>query len=116
MYSSRYWNPGTESIDTFVCNEARENYYICPPISLVSRVFLHVKIAMHKKCSSVVFCFFLWPLLLSESGDTFNFFIKDIVELSTAKEYYETGTCISIFGKENLKFKMLALRIVFSQW
>ena len=57
-----------------------------------------------------------WPLLLLESGDTFNFFIKDVVELSTAKEYYETGTCNSIFSKEDLKLKMLALRIVFSQW
>ena len=48
-YSSRYWNPGTESIDTFVCVGAREIYYICPPIPLVSRVLLHAKIALHKE-------------------------------------------------------------------
>ena len=117
-YNSRYWNPGSESIDTFVCDWGHENNYVCPPIPLVSRVLLHAK-NCNAQGTLIVPAWFsapFWSLLLSEFGDTFNFFIKDIIELPTAKEFYATGTCNSIFGKEDLKFRMLALRFDFSQW
>ena len=38
-FNSRYWNPGSEGIDTFIMNWAEENNYVCPPVSLVPRVF-----------------------------------------------------------------------------
>ena len=57
-----------------------------------------------------------WPLLLSDSGQGFAHFIKETLLLPTGKEYYTTGACNSIFGREDLKFDMLALRIDFSKW
>ena len=116
-YNSRYWNPGSESIDTFVCDWGHENNYVCSPIPLVSRVLLHAK-NCNAQGTLILPAWFsapFWPLLLSEFGGTFNFSIKDIIELPMAKEFYEIGTWNSIFGKEDLKFRMLALRFDFSQ-
>ena len=33
-FNSRFWNPGSEGIDTFVMNWSGENNYVCPPICL----------------------------------------------------------------------------------
>ena len=75
-YNSRYWNSGSESINTFVCDWGHENNYVCPPIPLVSRVLLHAK-NCNAQGTLIVPAWFsapFWPLLLSEFGDTFNFF------------------------------------------
>ena len=37
-FSSRFWNPGSVGIDSFVMNWAGENNYVCPPICLIPRV------------------------------------------------------------------------------
>ena len=37
-FNSRYWNPGSESIDSFICDWEHENNYLCPPIPLIPRV------------------------------------------------------------------------------
>ena len=31
-FNSRYWNPGSESIDAFICDWEHENNYLCPPL------------------------------------------------------------------------------------
>ena len=34
-FHSRYWNPGSESIDAFICDWEHENNFLCPPILLI---------------------------------------------------------------------------------
>ena len=36
-FNSRYWNPGTEAVDTFTCNWVDELNWCCPPIFLIPR-------------------------------------------------------------------------------
>ena len=42
-FNSRYWNPGSESIDAFICDWEHENNYLCPPIPLIPRVLRHAE-------------------------------------------------------------------------
>ena len=42
-FNSRLWNPGSEDIDAFVLDWSGENNYVCPPISLIPRVILHMR-------------------------------------------------------------------------
>ena len=34
-FNSKYWNPGSESIDSFICDSEHDNNYLCPPIPLI---------------------------------------------------------------------------------
>ena len=40
---SRFWNPGSEGINSFVMNWHGENNYPCPPICLILRVLHHMR-------------------------------------------------------------------------
>ena len=42
-FNSKYWNPGSESIDAFICDWEHENNYLCPPIPLIPRVLRHAE-------------------------------------------------------------------------
>ena len=42
-FNSRYWNPGSESINAFICDWEHENNYLCPPIPLIPRVLRHAE-------------------------------------------------------------------------
>ena len=117
-FNSRYWNPGSESIDAFICDWEYENNYLCPPIPLIPRVLRHAEncLAQGTLVLPVWSSASFWPLLLSDSGQGFAHFIKETLLLPTGKEYHTTGACNSMFGREDLKFDMLALRIDFSKW
>ena len=39
-FNSRFWNPGSEGIDSFVMDWARENNFVCLPVCLV---LLHMR-------------------------------------------------------------------------
>ena len=117
-FNSRYWNPGSESIDAFICDWEHENNYLCPPIPLIPRVLRHAEncLAQGTLVLPVWSSASFWPLLLLDSGQGFAHFIKETLLLPTGKEYYMTGACNSMFGREDLNFDMLTHRIDFSKW
>ena len=47
------------------------------------------------------------------NGERFASFIVDWMELPTFEEAYISGNCNSVFGNENLNFRMIALRVHF---
>ena len=51
--------------------------------------------------------------MISAGGDTFSDFVVDWMDLPSLKEAFIPGRCNSVFGNENLNFRMLALRIHF---
>ena len=42
-FNSRFWNPGSEAVDTFTYNWEGENNWWCPPVCLVPRVLRHAQ-------------------------------------------------------------------------
>lgn len=42
-FNSRFWNPGSEAVDTFTCNWEGENNWWCPPVYLVPRTVRHAQ-------------------------------------------------------------------------
>ena len=42
-FNSRFWNPGSEAIDSFTVNWYGENNWWCPPLYLVLRLLYHAK-------------------------------------------------------------------------
>ena len=55
-FNSRFWNPGSEGIDSFVMNWAGENNFVCPPVCLIPGVLLH----MHNCQASGTLIVLLW--------------------------------------------------------
>ena len=113
-FNSRYWNPGSEAIDTFIIDWSGENNYLCPPISLIPRVLLHMKNC--HACGTLVVPLWpsspFWPMICSD-GWHLNDFIIAWMDLPTSKEAFTAGSCGSLFGNEDLHFRMLALRVRF---
>ena len=57
-----------------------------------------------------------WPILCP-NGDNFIDAVKEMIFLPIFREYYEIGrNNKSIFGKEDLQFEMLALKVDFGQY
>ena len=104
-FNSRFWNPVAEGIDAFVMDWARENNYVCPPVCFILRVLLHMRNC--KASASLVVPLWhsapFWPMVCPD-GSRFADFIIDWMELPR---------CNSVFGNENLNFRMLASRIHF---
>jgi len=42
-FNSRFWNPGSESVDAFTCDWALDNNWLCPPVYLIPRVIQHAR-------------------------------------------------------------------------
>ena len=88
---------------------------VCPPVCLILRVLLH----MHncKASGSLIVPLWhsapFWPMICPDAGRFANF-IVDWMELPTFREAFIPGSFNSVFGNENLNFRMLALRIHFN--
>lgn len=115
VFYSRYWCPGTSGIDAFTENWTGKNGWIVPPICLIARVIKHME-----KCESygtLVVPYWpsasFWPLICP-SGTYFCGAVKSYIELPTDARGYTAGRYSGdLFGKQNLKFKMLALAMDF---
>ena len=121
-FNSRFWNPGSEGIDAFVMNWHGEINYGCPPICLILRVLHHMSNC--KASGSLIVPLWhsapFWPMicpdgdcfasLICPDGDRFAYFIVDWMELSSFKEAYISDSSNSVFGNENLNFRMIALK------
>ena len=99
-FNSRFWIPGSEGIGVFVMNWHGENNYVCPPICLILRALYHMRNC--KASGSLIVP--LWhsapfsPMICPD-GECFASFIS--------------GKCNSVFGNENLNFRMIALSVHF---
>ena len=64
-FNSKYLNPGSEAIDAFFIDWAGENNYVCPPVSLVPRVLLHMFNC--KTCGTLIVPMWysapIWPMI-----------------------------------------------------
>ena len=116
QFYTRFWSEKSTGVDAFMENWGNCNGYFVPPISQISEVILHMK----KKCKAfgvIVLPYWesapFWPLICENKGK-FKSCVQDCIDLPTEKMFYTP--CRSgegIFGNQNLKFRMLALRICF---
>lgn len=107
-FCSRYWNPFTYAVDAFTINWTGLNAWIVPPFYLIPRVLENLNEC--KGYGTLVVPLWessaFWPILISE---VYRSHIVDWKDLPVAKEFYTRGKLESgIFGKEDLKFRMLA--------
>ena len=114
VFFSRFCTPGAIGIDAFTVDWHGINGWFVPPICIISRVIKYLKqccafgtvVVPHWQSAS------FWPLIADDSG--FISEVKAYVELPVRKEFYQPGKVGDMFGKVDLPFKMLALRIDFS--
>ncbi|VDH97547.1 Hypothetical predicted protein [Mytilus galloprovincialis] len=109
-FNSLYWNPGSESIDSFTCNWHEENNWLVPPVALAAKVINHlvkcrpVGTLIVPKWSSSPF----WPLLFEE-GLHYKPYVEDVFEFLEANRIFVAGHNVnSIFAQGDLKGTVLA--------
>ncbi|CAH3148253.1 unnamed protein product, partial [Porites lobata] len=112
---SRFWNPYCEAMDTFTRSWDFDNNWVCPPPQLVPRTLRH----MRSCCAQGTLIVPLgrsapfWPVLTTD-GSHLAHFVEDWVDLSPLKTTFCMGRhSAGGFGRENLNFKVLAVRINF---
>ena len=115
VFYTRYWSPGSAGIDAFTENWRGKKGWFVPPICLIARVLKH----MEKCCcfGTIVVPYWpsasFWPILCSEGGH-FGRAVKGWIDLPTGASYYVSGEHSgALFGKQDLKFRMLALSLDF---
>ena len=117
LFYSRFWSPKAAGVDAFTYDWGKNFGLFVPPIILISRVLRKME-RCHAKGILVVpewKSSNFWPLICLGKGELKNF-IKDWILLPTNKEsYYPCKNGVGIFGTEDLKFRMLALAMDFSQ-
>ena len=102
-------------MDTFTRSWDFDNNWICPPAHLVPRTLRH----MRSCCAQGTLIVPLWrsapfwPLLTTD-GSHLAHFVEDWVDLPPLKTTFCMGRHSSgVFGRENLNFRVLAVRINF---
>ena len=82
-FNSRFWNPGSEGVDTFTCDWKDENNWMCPPISLIPRAIRHAS-----KCLAAATLLVpqypsapFWPMLFPNGVDPADFVVIQKSEL-----------------------------------
>ena len=114
-FDSRFWNPYCEAMDTFTRSWDFDNNWVCPPPHLGPRTLRH----MRSCCAQGTLIVPLWrsapfwPLLTTD-GSHLAHFVEDWVDLPPLKTAFCMGRHSSgVFGRENLNFRVLAVRINF---
>ena len=112
-FDSRFWNPYCEAMDTFTRSWDFDNNWVCPPPHLVPRTLRH----MRSCCAQGTLIVPLWrsapfwPLLTTD-GSHLAHFVEDWVDLPPLKTTFCMGRHSSgVFGRENLNFRVSAVRI-----
>ena len=102
-------------MDTFTRSWDFDNNWVCPPPHLVPRTLRH----MRSCCAQGTLIVPLWrsapfwPLLTTD-GSHLAHFVEDWVDLPPLKTTFCMGRHSSgVFGRENLNFRVLAVRINF---
>ena len=102
-------------MDTFTRSWDFGNNWVCPPPHLVPRTRKHIR----SPCTQGTLIVALWrsapfwPLLTTDVSHLAHFF-EDLVDLSPLKTIFCMGRhSFGVFGRENLNFRVLAVRINF---
>ena len=116
-FDSKFWNPKCEATDAFVRSWDYDNNWLCPPFYLIPRVIRHMQLCRAK--GSLVVPLWrsapFWPLIAPD-GVHFASFIINWVELPRSKNAFWAGRhSPGLFGKGDIHFRVLALRIDFRQ-
>ena len=112
LFCSRYWQADCMCMDAFTVHWGNKNGWFCPPICMLSRVLLY----MQQCCAYGTVILPNWPSsnfwpILCPNGNYIKA-VKDSIVLPSSSEFYSPGRgdrCM--FGKIDLPFRMLALRI-----
>ena len=110
-FNSRFFCPGTESVNCFTCDWSNDFNWLCPPISLIGATLKHMRLCRAKGVLLVPNwpSSYFWPLLSSD-GETFNDFIKSYLLLDPY--FINYAGCKSVFDG-HAKFFTLALLLCF---
>ena len=86
-FNSRYWNPGTEAVDTFTVDWYGENNWWCPPVCLIPTVIEHARVC--KASGKLIVPHWVsspfWPLLCP-SGTGFDQMFIAVVQLPRSND------------------------------
>ena len=79
-FNSRFWNPGTEAVDTFMADWSGENNWWCPPVALIPRLIQHA--SRTKAEGTLIISQWpsapFWPLIFPEGWQPAKFVIEGI--------------------------------------
>lgn len=111
-YNSKFFDYQCEAVDAFSQNWHDSNNWLVPPISLVSKTVFHLLACGGRgalivpKWPSASF----WPLIF-KAGGVKREFVKDVLEFNSGQNIFTQGKgSVGIFGTENFKSKVLAIR------
>ena len=118
VFYSRFWNEHSFGIDAFTVDWQGVNGLFVPPVFLIPRVLKYME-QCHAFGTLIVPCWpsaSYWPML-NPTGYGFIGQVISYIDLPTEKEFYTPGKSKrSIFGNNDLTFRMLALRLDFRQY
>ena len=112
-FCTRFWCEKTAGVDAFMEHWGGSNdYYVLP----ISKVIKHMEscnafgVMVIPYWESAPF----WPLLCESKG-CFKKFVLDSIDLHIEVFHTKCKSGNGIFGNQNLKFRMIALRIFFQE-
>lgn len=113
-FNSRFWVPGTEGIDGLDKLWSEELNWLVPPPRLILNCIQKIK-AEEASATLVIPVWesaTYWPDLIRKDG-SFRSFIVDNILLPSRNIIVKGNGNNGIFGREQLSFKMIALKIRF---
>lgn len=114
-FCSRWWCPGTETVDAFTVSWGGENNWLVPPVFLIPRVINHMKLGREQGTLIIPFwqSAHWWPLV-SPSPGVFHPFVLDWREIPLHESTFLPGSAAAdLFGHGIPSCRVFALRIVF---
>ena len=116
-FNSKFFTPQSSGVDAFAFDWHGHNNWLVPPMNLVTRCLIHMKICRARgtlvvpKWKSAVY----WPLLVNRFTDNFRSFVVDYIEYKQPMNFFEAGSQEnSIFAQRPFRTNVLVLLIDFS--
>ena len=114
-FCSRWWCPGTETVDAFTVSWEDDNNWLVPPVFLIPRVIRHMR--DNREHGTLIVPYWpsapWWPLLY-ERRNQFRPFVADHCEVPLHEHTFLPGSAAAdLFGTGVPSAKILALRLVF---
>ena len=114
-FNSRFWCPGSGTVDAFTCSWAGEKNWWCPPVYLVPRVVRHAQSTKAYGTLIIIpqwFSFPFWPLLFP-NGCTLADFVVGAIELPSSEALIISGQSGANLFKDLPNTPVLALKLDF---
>ena len=116
-FYSRFWTVSSIGVDAFTVDWFGVNGWFVPPVNLISKVLKYMYqcrafgtliVPVWKSAS-------FWPILIDENQN-FIHAVMSYIELPTSRRCYIPGKYTTTFGRYDLPFGMLALRMDFRNY